>query len=97
MMKLAVLFLFPSLGGSFTLHTPLQRHTWLKSTVDAETVQPTLNDLDDLKAELVATCTRSPKPSLPEVQDVVEQLESTSELVSGIELLSSIFCCVSQL
>ncbi|KAL7571518.1 hypothetical protein ACA910_020937 [Epithemia clementina (nom. ined.)] len=44
---------------------------------------PTLEDLDDAKARLVRTCGRSsPKPSLSEIQGLVEELETMAEQLS---------------
>ena len=53
----------------------------LRSTIDTEAVQPTMADLNDLKADLVKACGRSPKESVLEIQDLVQQLESTGEMV----------------
>jgi hypothetical protein len=38
--------------------------------------------LDQLKADLVRCCTRSPKPSVQEVRSLVEKLEAAGEQVS---------------
>jgi hypothetical protein len=81
MMKSIILLLLPALCWAFVPSHLTGRSSRLFSTVDADTVNPTSKDMDELKAALVFVCNRTPSASLQEVRDAVEQLESMGEQV----------------
>lgn len=80
MMKLSTLLLLPALCSAFV--APHARpQTRLFSTIDANLVPPTSEELNDLKTKLVSLCNRDPKASIQEVRDAVDEVESLGEQV----------------
>lgn len=49
------------------------------SAIDSEPLPLNVDDLEDLKSELVRTCKASPKPSLDLVRSLVQQVEGVGE------------------
>lgn len=53
------------------------------TTIDGvNTPIPTSDDIRRLKADLVSCCSRPPKPSVDEVNNIVRELETVAEQVS---------------
>ena len=73
-------------GQSFapTLYKSRVNEAALYSTSEPQIFSPTVNDLAEIKSDLVRLCNRSPKPSLREVQLMVEEVEGMGEQVSHL-------------
>jgi hypothetical protein len=78
-----------STASSFVLKAPSNPiGSFLKSTETSD-VAPSVETLTQLKADLVLTCSRVPKPESSEMNRLVEELENTAEQV-GLGQASSI-------
>jgi hypothetical protein len=58
------------------------------STLEPQIFSPTVSDLTQLKSDLVQLCNRKPKPSLKEVQMMVQEVEVMGEQVRQIYISS---------
>ena len=61
---------------------PFRSDNVLFSTVDADAVAPSEQDLKELKSALVFVCKKQPKASIQEVKDAIQEVEAVGEQVS---------------
>jgi hypothetical protein len=64
---------------SISISSGHRRQRYQSSAIDSEPLPLNVDDLEDLKSELVRTCKASPKPSLDLVRSLVQQVEGVGE------------------